>query len=135
MLISPIIAAATMDRRTEWIVLVSLLLFQHVIGPAESAAGTLPQTTDNVTSPGPKNQSTAREVPRRGLAKVGAIIATVFKALVVWVEFMANAMYHGSEWIVVGVKTVWKQLMTAGVFVFQSQYKALIVIYRLNDGD
>ena len=124
-----------MDRRAKWIVLIALVLSNYAYPLDEITVSTV----DNTTSPSTTvnmsditvSKTTKGEASKGALARVGQAVGSVFKAIIKGIEYAAKGVGMGLTAILNGSTIVWRQLMTAGVYIFHADHKALIVVYRL----
>jgi hypothetical protein len=122
-----------MDKRTWWMVLIALVLFQircqlEAQDMQNTSYLTQSSADTNITS-NSTNPTTFAPSPG-GLSLIGAGVGSIFRGMAKGVELAASGLGFLFRGLIEVAKIVWHYLMIAGVRIFHANHKALIVIYR-----
>lgn len=118
-----------------WVVLVSLLFCNYAYALRDMSRPNINNITLSlVNNTSTTNTSLTADPGKSVLAQVGRAVGSVFKGIVKGVEYVAKGIGFVLQSILTGSAVVWRYLMIAGVHIFHSDHKALIVVYRLHYG-
>ena len=127
-----------MDRKAEWIILVSLVLCKSLLIQCATTDRSFASGERAILPPEDDAPSTAAAnatlTAKGGLGKVGEDVGGFIRVFVRAIEWIFKGLWVLLVGAVTCVKIVWRHLMTAGVFIFHSNHKSLVVIYRLLHG-